>query len=139
MLLLNLLLSITPLSPNSMTPRPTPPPLHPPLLVGFRTRLVETGWLCRHSPGAHSSVDLGVVLRISFAAGPISPFTNSPREKKIARIRVSSASLVHFASSYTSICGHFGFGLIRRLQLEKEVSALELNFWEEACGLCSVI
>lgn len=44
--------------------------------------LVETGWLCRHSPSAHSSVDLGVVLRISFAAGPISPFTNSARGKK---------------------------------------------------------
>lgn len=70
--------------------------------------LVETGWLCRHSPSAHSSVDLGVVLRISFAAGPISPFTNSARgKKKIERIRVSSASLPHFASSHTSICGHF--------------------------------
>lgn len=44
--------------------------------------LVETGWLCRHSPIAHSSADLGVVLRISFAAGPISPLRNSVRGKK---------------------------------------------------------
>lgn len=52
--------------------------------------MAETGRLCRHSPSAHSSVDLGVVLRISFAAGPISPFTNSARREKIERIRVFS-------------------------------------------------
>ncbi len=43
-----------------------------------------------------------------------------------------------FASSHTSLCGHLGFGLIPRLRSEKEVSALDLNFWEEACGLCSI-
>lgn len=100
---------------------------------------METGWLCRHSPSAHSSVDLGVVLRISFAAGPISPFTKLFSKKKIGRIRVCSASLEHFASSHTSLCGHFGFGLSPRLRLEKGVPALDLNFREEACGLCSII
>lgn len=44
-----------------------------------------------------------------------------------------------FVSSHTSLCGHFGFGLVPRLRLEKEVSAFDLNFWEEACGLCSFI
>lgn len=90
---------------------------------------METGWLCRHSPSAHSSVDLGVVLCISFAAGPISPSTNSAREK-IERIRVSFASSPHFLQVLARpFCGHLGFGLIPRLRLEKEVSALDLNFW----------
>lgn len=70
----------SPLSPNSMTP---PHHHHHPTRWIWDLWLVETGWLCRHSPSAHSSVDLGVVLRISFAAGPISPFTNSPRRKKL--------------------------------------------------------
>lgn len=54
--------------------------------------LVETGWLCRHSPIAHSSADLGVVLRISFAAGPISPLRNSVRGKNRKNSRLSHLS-----------------------------------------------
>lgn len=139
MLLLYLLLSIAPSIPQlHYPPTPWPPPPSSTRWIA-ESWLVETGWLCRHSPSTHSSVDLGVVLRISFAAGANISIYKLCSRKKIVRIRVSSASLLHFASSYTSLCGHFGFGLIRRLQLEKEVSALELNFGEEACGLCSVI
>lgn len=130
MLLLHLLLSITPplRSPNSMTP-----PLHPPLLVGFRT----CDWWRRGGFVVIAPVPIHQWTWALYSAshlrrGPISPFTNSPRGKKkffFARIRVSSASLVHFACSYASICGHFGFGLVRRLQLEKEVSAPWIEFF----------
>lgn len=60
----------------------------------------------------------------------------TPLSRKIGRIRVSFASSADFfppASSHTSLCGHFGFGLIPRLRSEKEVSPsvwLEF-FWGE--------
>lgn len=91
MLLLSLLLSMTP---SSLLQ------LHDPLLLlpacwNSDLWLVETWWLCRHSPVAHSSADLGVVLSISFTAGPISPFTNSKN-------CVSFASSPHFANPRAS-------------------------------------
>lgn len=70
----------------------SPPPSHSttsPLFGISDFWLVETGWLCRHSPIAHSSADLGVVLRISFAAGPISPLRNSVRGKNRKNSRLS--------------------------------------------------
>lgn len=100
---------------------------------------METGWLCRHSPSAHSSVDLGVVLRISFAAGPISPFTNSARGKKKLKEFAFLLRLCHILRVLTRpFAVIFGLGLVPRLRLEKEVPALDLNFREEACGLCSI-
>lgn len=77
LLLLCLPLSITP---SLLQLHDLPLLLFLPARWGRDLWLVEPPWLCRHSPGAHSSEDLGVVLRISFAAGPISPFPKSAQE-----------------------------------------------------------
>lgn len=91
--------------------------------------LAEPGLLCRHSPSAHSSADLGVVLRISFAAGPISPFTNSAREK-IERIRVSFCTF--FATFFVQLLTRpFAviFGLIHRLGAGRLSALSTWIFW----------
>lgn len=153
MLLLSLL-SMAPLLPLLLLSPDTPWPPHS-LGIGDLW-LAETGRLCRHSPSAHSSVDLGVVLRISFAAGPISPFTNSARREKIERIRVFSFRV--FATFFflkppqqllarpplCFSCGHFGpdssaffFSSLGRRRCRR--STCTFFFEEEACGLCSII
>lgn len=90
---------------------------------------MEPPWLCRHSPGAHSSVDWGVVLRISFAAGPISPFPNSAREGD----NFLGEKLLFFCT-FAPFCKRplVSLRLVQvwlgpRFRSEKEASALGLN------------
>lgn len=56
--------------------------------------LVETPWLWRHRRGAHSSADWGVVLRISFAAGPI--LARKEKKKKNTYIERNSRLVLLF-------------------------------------------
>lgn len=128
----SLLLSVPPLLPASHS-------MTSPLFGISDFWLVETGLLCRHSPIAHSSADLGVVLRISFAAGPISPLRNSVRGKKIERIRVFR-TLATF-----SLCKRSHVPLWSSwFRADSSVAEGGVGFWldfsgEEACGLCSFI
>lgn len=97
-----------PWPPSAITLPPPPPPRFVGFLV-FDWR--RCGGVWRQSHSTHSRADLGVVLRISFAVGPISPFTNSAqrgggekeREKNYKNSPFLFAPSPHFfcASSYT--------------------------------------
>ena len=83
--------------------------------------------------------DLGVVLRISFAAGAISPLTNLAREKKSKEFALLPLHIVASDKKLCVSCFRFGRPVISRPSISGGGFGVCLEFWKEACGPCSFI